>query len=236
MQHFQAADFTQGKPHIVSKLRNMVAQRVTRFSPETLLEVVLNCRFQKVARIWRDSWDPELVLRQTGFDFLLEASTVVYVSAMEYERNSDFVVGYRRRAMDGEHFEQELVEDGTIKLEGLRAVLLDVFSTPGNMHWATQTDVAALADHLNMGFIVFASREQGNGHWMQGLNLERGNFPYWMLIYWEDPMHYRLGQLTCAGRPRTWFARADVPSAIEDHYNLCNGSSPMGRAPYGGIS
>ena len=113
--------------------------------------------------------------------------------------------------------------------------MLDIFETCGNTHWASQTDIVAVAERLNIG-ILFASREQGSGTWMAGTNMQRGDFPIWMCIYWEDPVHYRLGQLTCNGRSRVWFALNDVPVAIRHHYDLCNRSSPMGRAYYAGVS
>ena len=128
------------------------------------------------------------------------------------------------------------VTDGLNKLQVLRARLQNIFSTCGDTHWATQTDIAALAERLNIGFIVFASREQGVGQWIQGLNLERGDFPIWMLVYWEDPAHYTLAQLTRDGQTKVWYALRDVPGALRAHYDMCNGSSPMGREHYGGIS
>ncbi len=95
-----------------------------------------------------------------------------------------------------------------------------------------------LADAFNVGFIVFASREQGQRRWIQGLNLERGDYPYWMLLYWIDPVHYQLAALQSAGdaRSRAFYATQHLPLQVVQHYNLCNGSSPIGRAHYGGIS
>ena len=238
-QHFQQADFQHGKLHIVAKLRNMVAEHIACFPPETLLEMALSFRRQQRLRVnWHDDWDPLGVLRASGFASLQDADAIQAIGPNEDGRATDIVVSYTARTDPEQESTLELmpVQEGASKLEILRTRMKDIFSTCGNTHWATQTDIAAVAERLNIGFIVLASREQGEDRWIQGLNLERGNFPIWMLIYWQDPAHYRLARLICNGQPNVFFAQGGVPQALRAHYDLCNGSSPMGRAHYGGIS
>ena len=57
---------------------------------------------------------------------------------------------------------------------------------------AVLTKAAWGEDALDIGFIVFASREQGTDQWIKFLNLRRADQRFWILLYWEDPVHYRL--------------------------------------------
>ena len=187
---------------------------------------------QNLRQHWRDGWDPLGILETSGFGFLRHAENVNGVGANEDGEATDIVVSYKRGGVDV----LAPVKHGASQLEVLRTRLRDVFETCGDMHWASQTDIVAVAERLNIGFIIFSSEEQGRGRWIAGTNMQRGDFPLWMCIYWDAPVHYRLGRLTCNGRSRVWFAENGVPRPIRTHYNLCNGSSHMGRADYGGVS
>ena len=171
------------------------------------------------------------VLETSGFGFLLDAETVSAVGANEDGEATDIVVSY----VQGNEVVLKSVSHGVSQLEILRTRLKEVFQTCGNMHWASPTDIVAVAERLNIGFIIFSSEELGCGKWIAGTNIERGDFPMWMCIYWDAPVHYRLGQLTCNGQSRVWFAEHEVPCQIRTHYDLCNGLSPMGKAYHVGV-
>ena len=122
------------------------------------------------------------------------------------------------------------MENGSGILCELRAQVRDVFQTPGDLHWGTITDIAMLAEHLNVGFIVWSSTCQGNGRWIYGLNLSRGDVPHWMMLYCRDVTHYQLAQLHAPDlpTPRCFFPMHTIPAPLASHYNLCNGSAPIG--------
>ena len=234
LRRFDLSDFEKGKKHLVQKLRNIVAEKVAGQDHEIKLSMLLNfCRQQQLGP-WLDKWNPSEMLRERGFDFLLRMDGVEAVGANEDGAPTDILVRCSTERGD----EIFIVSDGVDKLAALTADLKDVFSTPGETHWATQTDIAALAEHLDIGFIVFASEVMGNDRWIQGLNAERGDFVHWMMIYWIAPVHFQLAQLRRAreAQPRAVFHIDDVPEEIRAHYDLCNTSSAMGRAHYGGVS
>ena len=234
LQRLDQNDFARGHRHLVQKLRDFVAGRVAGQTEETLLNMRINFQNQKQLGWWHDDWHPSALLCGHGFGFALAMDTVEGVGANEDGMPTDIVVQCRR----GQELQPHVVEDGANKLAMLRVAVADVFRTCGNLHWATETDIAALAEHLGIGFIVFASREQGTGKWIQGLSLERGDYAYWMMIYWIDPVHYQLAQFHRDGdpEPRTFFAIDDVPLELRSHYDLCNGARSFGRAYHGGVS
>ena len=93
-------------------------------------------------------------------------------------------------------------------------------------HWGTATDVVMSCGALNVGFMVMSNTAQQQNaqaaRWMFGLNLERADVPYWMMLYSVDQTHFQL--LECAdlsvGADRTGvFSAAEVPPALRNHWN-----------------
>ena len=130
------------------------------------------------------------------------------------------------------------IENGAVNLALLREDLSNQFTFLGNHHWGAQQDIVMLSEALEIGFIVFTSIEQGNDQWIQYLNFQRSDYAFWMLLYWEDPIHYRIVRLhtSTSDRPRCFFHRSEIPVALVAHFNLCNRSSPIGLEASVGVS
>ena len=112
----------------------------------------------------------------------------------------------------------------------------------GNHHWGTVTDIAMLTESLNLGFMVMSNKEQQRhaqaARWMFGLNVERADFPYWMLLYNIDLTHFQLlacSDLSSGVVGTSVFSAVDVPPALKNHWNLCN-ERFFGSASQGGVS
>ena len=127
---------------------------------------------------------------------------------------------------------------GAVNLALLREDLSNQFTLPGNHHWGSQQDIVMLSQALGIGFIVLTSNAQGKGQWIQYLNYQRSDYEFWMLLYWEDPVHYRLLQLRTSDHDsaRCFFHRSEIPNALVEHFNLCNRSSPLGMQSSVGVS
>ena len=81
-------------------------------------------------------------------------------------------------------------------------------------------------------------RNADGARWMFGLNLERADFPYWMMLYNIDCMHFQLlicSSAECPQEHTSVFASAELPQALKHHWNLCN-ERTFGSASQGGIS
>ena len=167
------------------------------------------------------------------------AETVEAVGASPDGTPHDIVITYRRHS----ELRREAVTDGVVNLRNLRANVKETYQLTGDYHWGTETDIAMLSEALGIGFMVFTSVEQGQGRWIKGLSLERADHPFWMLLYREEPQaghgdnaHYRLAQLRCSRAPaRTFFATRDLPQPLAQHFNLCNGRTPIGSQYQGGV-
>ena len=130
------------------------------------------------------------------------------------------------------------VENGVFKLNELKKVVATILSTCGNTHWATPTDVVALGEALNIGFVIFSSRAHGAAQWLYGFNPKRGDFPYWMSLYCQGQVHFQVMQLRCSNEvvDNSFWSRQHLPSALRNLYNASNPDCPVGAAFGLGIS
>ena len=233
LQTFQVHDFTQGKPHIVQRLRNCVAAGIRNLGDEDQLENMVTYINWRRSGYWQDLWDPEDFLHRHGFSQLLHATTIEAVG-IDPQNEANLLVTYRHR----QNLLHTAIENGAVNLALLREDLSEKFTQMGNYHWGSQQDVVMLSEALGIGFIVFTSIEQGNDQWIQYLNFQRSDYEFWMLLYWQDPIHYRLLQLRTSnhGRLQCFYHRSEIPDVLVQHFNLCNRSSPIGLQASVGVS
>jgi hypothetical protein len=226
---------------LAKSLRRLVADQLESMTPEDFLNLLITLTFmersaqQKLeGAFWHDRWSPQQLLIDFGFGDLLAAETVLAVSANEDMGPQDIVVLFRK---DNDPHSLPL-DNGATNLRALQGAVGDVFSQPGHTHWGTVTDVQMLAVALNVGMIVFSSQDQGQDHWIYGLNCDRGDFPLWMVLYNRSNQHFLLGAITVdPNRPGTTvFPTADLPPMLLEHYNVCNGDAPVGSQYRGGVN
>ena len=233
LQHFQASDFMQGKDFIVQQLRNHVAAGMRNQPDEEQLENLVTYINWRRAGFWHDSWDPEAIMHRYEFSELLHADTIEAVGIDEHNE-ANLLVSYRQR----QHLRHTSIPNGAVNLALLKEDLSFEFSRMGNHHWGSQQDIVLLSQALGIGFIVFTSHEQGNGQWIQYLNLQRSDYDFWIMLYWQDPVHYRLVRLHTSreNAPQSFYHRENIPSTLVDHFNLCNRSSLIGMMDSVGVS
>ena len=149
-------------------------------------------------------------------------------------RPEDIIVMIKRRA----ELELVPVPNGVNRLAVAKAAIRDYFAECGDCHWGTQTDVVTLAEALNVGFIIFADQAQGGNQWIQYLNYQRADYPFWMLRYWEDPVHFRLAFVQNGEQERgtCFFTSESLPLFVKEHFNVCHRSTPIGSSFSGGVS
>ena len=106
----------------------------------------------------------------------------------------------------------------------------------GNNHWGTVTDIQMLAIAFNVGFIIFPMPKDGDPGdprgWVKGLELDRGDFSHWMLLYCISNVHFQLFFLQC-GRGASYksvYPIEALPAPLQQQYNLNNTAAPVGCA------
>ena len=224
---FETEDFTHGKMHLVKSLRQKVATTVAYHSTdEEVLNFVISCSLLSQQPNWEDEWDPADLLRKCGFDALVHANTV--------DAFGDSAV-----RIDGPGGMCIPLKQGSNKLQYLRMELFEIFAACGNMHWATSTDVVALAEALGIGFIILSSDAQteGGSH-VYGVTQKRGDYEWWVVLYLRGVTHFTLAFWSHDVRDMNgcFFHISEIPVALRLAYNNSNSDCPIGQEYRGGIS
>ena len=226
-------DFGRGSMHMVQILRGLAAERIMDMTNEDFLNFVVSSAQQKMSNAgWYDLWNPVRLLRLNGFDMLHSANVQdVLVAQPETRQMIDLMLKFRWT----DHTEcLKRVRNGMDRLHDLRQAVIDAFSACGNVHWGTVTDVAALADALDIGFIVFSNNVMGGNRWVYGIHTQKNVFPYWITLYCCDNVHFQLAEIyepqkqayTC------FFPDDRLPVPLREHWGRCNYAPRF----HGGIS
>ena len=78
----------------------------------------------------------------------------------------------------------------------LRQTLQQELRKPGNWHWGTQFDVKNLSEALDVGVLMFCDHLQDGGKkCLYNIGAEREDFPYWISLWWQEPVHFRVAEL-----------------------------------------
>ena len=186
------------RAQLAQRLRELVAGQLEGMQPEEFLDLLITyCSEERLAQqgvrgaLWQDRWSPGQLLTQFGYQDLLQADSVVAVSANEDMQPEDITILYRRNNVPV----LLSVANGVNTLRALQTAMADCFRQPGHMHWGTVTDVRMLTVALNIGCVVFSDTPQDGSaarRWIYGLNCDRGDFPLWMVLYNSGNVHFQL--------------------------------------------
>ena len=183
-------------------LRDIAANAWAQRNWEDILSYIIAAAHrERIPGYWEEAWSPIAMLRKHGYEVLLQYDTVEAVGAPPNDVAGDIVVTVTQTSAvpdGGAAVMQRLTfPQGHTNLRNLLHDLQREFATPGNNHWGDLQDLKALSDFLNIGFFIFADSLQDHGtQCLCGLLQERGNFPYFGVLWWEDPVHFRLGALS----------------------------------------
>ena len=124
------------------------------------------------------------------------------------------------------------------RLNGLAQALQQELCIAGNHHWGDVSDLQALCNQLNLGVLVFIDRLQDGGkRCLCTVDQLRGDFEFFIAIWWDDPHHFRLYQLSTGQGVEftsTWSVNG-LPAALAQHYDACNPTARIGAASSSGV-
>ena len=126
--------------------------------------------------------------REAAFDPHGDIGDIILI----LDKSDDHIQGQGRQ----EH--RVRVPQGHTFLNVLRQNLQDVFRTLGNTHWGDVMDARMLSEALDVGFCIFADRLQFNStRCLVSLDGLRGDYAYFLAIWWDEPTHFRSLELQC---------------------------------------
>ena len=221
LQHFA------NKPCIVQHLRQVSARAFESWAPEAVFDLILAAAVRQRFGAFEDDWDPEDLLVSTGFPCLRNEDNALAESVLAFERqlNDDAILRVAFTGSTGLREERLVtVPHGSIKFHTMRATLQEYFAEIGNFHWGTQTDVQSLSEAFDVGIFMFCDSLQGNGSQsMYNIGARRDDFAYWVALWWEEPVHFRLAEVSEQGHGYASFWKAEeVPARLLSEYRRCN--------------
>ena len=232
--------FTSDKNTTVAALRAMSAKWLDRCTPEEFLDHVVNWSSDENLGTFPDDWSPTGLLQECGFACLVGCDSVLaFGDAVEGEPGDTSLRVARTDARRGGGEREEpivLVEQGHSKFAMLREEVKTERAKIGNSHWGDQRDVCALSEALDVGVLMFCDKLQDHGRqclYNIGCK-EREDFPFWIALWWDEPVHFRLAQVSSsraassaasgsASAPfRSFWSRDELPAALWQQYRACN--------------
>ena len=186
------------------------------------------------------------MLSSHGFHQLVQANSVMAAGADLRGDLEDMSIAFempRAHVQKGheEHLRQEAVvsiPQGMSRFGDLSQALQRELRTPGNHHWGDVSDLQALSRQLSLGMLVFVDRLQDGGtQCLCTVDQVRGDFPFFIAIWWDDPQHFRLCQLSLGAGlefKSSWPVH-EIPAALAAHYDACNPSARIGSSSSSGV-
>ena len=228
----------ESKKDIVKTLRRMAAEGFSRWNPEAVFDFILAEVARKTNGISDDEWDPEALLRRHGFHCLFNNDNTPSDSVVAFGPDAHGYDGTDPDSYSGDAVmrveftpeagvRQETLEhvpEGMWKFTSMRQELQGYFQILGNYHWGTQTDITNLCEALNIGVFLFCDSLQAGGNQsMYNLSAGREDYPYWIAIWWQEPVHFRLAEVCTDSQGfRSFWRRAEVPALLWHEYQRCN--------------
>ena len=136
-------------------LRKVVGRHVRHWGVKQFLDFVVTCVSAEAAEAWKDDWSMRGLLRKSDLTFLLHVNELLDVDVL------DDAIVLRFKEGDSAVVRNKRLRHGAALVEALQEAVAKQFEQMGNNHWATESDVAALAQELNLGFILAGNTSTG---------------------------------------------------------------------------
>ena len=219
---------------IVKHLRFLCAEQIRQWPPEELLDYFISATFRYNMKTWQDQWNPVTILEECGLSCIMGYDTVRAVSDDPNGNEGDILLivdlSDAHSAGQARQERQIRITQGLAYLNLLRQELQTVFQTCGNTHWADATDARMLAEALGIGFCTFADSLQGNTtRRIVSLDGSRGDYAYFLPIWWNEPTHFRAMEIQCTQSDtfRACWSADELPQTLIDLYNESNRTAPV---------
>lgn len=236
LQKVPMSVFANGKRAIVQHLRHLAARQLACWSWLDILNYCMQGCMRQSFNDWPDQWSPETLLRRNQFGPILGADTVRALGADPAGGLSDIILSIDCTVAEpgaGERADHVVhVTDGEVHQPILLGELQELFATTGNVHWGDATDARLLCDALDLGLFMFADKLQANGtHCLCALDLLRGDFPFFINLWWNEPVHFRAAEFQDTGATdfRMCYAQQEVPHLLRTQYNIANSRVPVSQ-------
>ena len=203
---------------LAAHLRKMVALRFADMEPEQLMNELRTFSMCQQNGLWPDSWSPVDLLANNHFQFLNQQNIDVVVGIQDAADGDagDYRVGVRMADGSYEYF---IVPQGRSMMHAALENLQQVFSQMGNVHWATEADIARLAVSLDIGFFLFCTEDvagQNNCFYSTPLGAAASTYNMWVSLHYIPHVHFQLAELQASidDSFRCFWSKQSLPDNI----------------------
>ena len=241
--------YARGQPRqmAMQRIRALSAQGLSTWSPEDFLNFMVARSVDERLGQFFDQWSPSFLLHRHGFDALLQCESVLAVSARDDGDVDDIVVKISITSTVPGTAPEELcvpIDQGRARMAFLLEDVQREWSQCGHNHWGDHTDVQNLSEMLNIGILMFCNQLQNNGQdCLYNMGCSRGDFPYWIGLWWDPPLHFRIASVRRSGRsvydsvwqlaPHPVGKQFEIihtlPDSLRLLYNRVNKEAPVGQ-------
>ena len=206
------------RPTLAAHLRKMVALRFADMEPEQLMNELRTFSMCQQNGLWPDSWSPVDLLANNHLQFLNQQNIDVVVGIEDAADGDagDYRVGVRMADGSYEYF---TVAQGRSMMRAALEDLQNVFSQMGNVHWATEADVARLAVSLDIGFFLFCAEDvtgRNNCFYSTPLGAAASTYNMWVSLHYVPHVHFQLAELQASidDSFRCFWSKQSLPDNI----------------------
>ena len=86
---------------------------------------------------------------------------------------------------------------------------------------------------------IYVCQLDGGRECLYNMGCDRGDYPFWVSLWWQEPFHFRLAELRPNGsaeRHSCFWPLCSLPPEVSELYNRVNRRAEVGQPARGGVS
>ena len=209
---------------VAQALRGVVGRHFRKLSGKAFVDFVAGCVAREKAGAWMDQWSMLALLRKSPFEFLATVNVVVDVQVLDD--------ALQVRFQEGESLvtRSKRIRGGVAALAKLQHEVALQLETCGNRHWATDVDIAALSDELNVSFIIAGNTWTNTQVATENIAAGKVLHAYvgvketpclWLCLYYIDEMHFQVLLFEKDGECHCYFPPDALPPTLLEAVAAC---------------
>ena len=216
---FSSLNTVKNSRHVVGRaLRQVVGRHLRKMQAKKFLDFVVTNVMNEHTAVWFDQWSMLRLLKQfSKLSFLSGVNEVVDVSVSGKDLQIRFKLG------DNPLIRSKRIVSGVTVLEELQEEVAVQFETCGNRHWATDVDIAALSEELNLSFVIAqnswtnlpdTAEDTSGGNVLHDYVGLRENPSLWICLYNLDQRHFQVLIVEQDGACHSWYEPDALPDRL----------------------
>jgi hypothetical protein len=209
---------------VAQALRGVVGRHFRKLPGKAFVDFVAGRVARDEAGAWMDQWSMLALFRKSPFEFLATVNVVVDVQVLDDALQVRFQEG------ESTVTRSKRIRAGVTALAKLQHEVALQLETCGNRHWATDVDIAALSDELNVSFIIAGNTWTNTQVATENIAAGKVLHAYvgvketpclWLCLYYIDEMHFQVLLFEKDGECHCYFPPDALPPTLLEAVAAC---------------